>query len=353
MTQLNLDHIQSDQSNNDSIKGGNTMNHQQMKNQYDTLFRNLQSLSRTSRLSQFRHQNQTQEQQNEAFQTLSSRYFNVRIEFNTSSNHGVLPTTDISNEMISSLPLAIDPGTDLNALFDTTMHLNRKDSKERVPSIIRSIDKETNVQLGSIVEKNVTGIGVKVVSFQHCDETNIPDIDTTTGRKKLKRSKASDDEQKLVTPCLVLKNQSNAYAIPKYKTHNNNHEQVFLPCIIKDHRIRKNSNLDYKVLFFDPHLDELKIKKQWVSSKKVVSAEYMKQQLHSFLKDLNLETLELNQCCESEVAQRLAFDLRLPVDILKREFKEELRFYLDSLQFRKVNTALTYAYAKEPVSFIV
>ena len=347
MTQLNLHHMQNDQSNNDSVNDG-YMDHQQMKNQYDTLFRNLQSLSRTSRLSQFRHQNQTNEQKRiEDIQTMKSRYFNLRIEFNTSSNHSLLPTADISNERISCLPLAIDPGTDLNSFFDTATQLNFEDARNCVPSIIRSIDEKTNVQLGSIVEKNVTGIGVKVVSFQHHDETDIPEIGTTH-KKKLKQSRTSDDEQNPVTPYVVLENQSNAYAIPKYKKLNKNHEQIFLPCIIKDHRIRKKTNLDYKVLFFDPHLDELKIKKQWISSNKVVSTEYMKQQLHSFLNDSNLETLQLNQCCESEVAHRLAFDLRLPVHILKRQFKDELRLYVNSLQLK-----LTYAYAKEPVSFIV
>ncbi len=162
MIQLKLNHNEMKENNIGSTNAG-CINYQQMKNQYDLLFRNFQQ-SQTTRMMI-----------SQCEESPMARYFSVRIEFNSQQNQCSSSATNNS-----SLPLAINPDTTMNSLFVTAQKDGRNKfsvyegpNQSIVPSIINSIDAQqsTSIPLGSIFENNVTGgLGVKLVSYQHDHE---------------------------------------------------------------------------------------------------------------------------------------------------------------------------------------
>ena len=83
----------------------------------------------------------------------------------------------------------------------------------------------------------------------------------------------------------------------------------------------------YFVLFSDPKLDKLKIKKQWVSSTNVLSTENVKDQLLYYLNQIEFR----NSSDTMSMKELVALKLRMPFDVIVNEFGDifEGRFTTD------------------------
>ena len=307
-----------------------TIDHRHMQDQYDSLFRNLQMYSRSitsnnhsvvteggqqCQFGSFMSHEPTHEINNAVIPM--SRYFNIRVEFK--NNHNVA----------GSLPIALDPYSSINTLFARS---------SRIPSIAKSLHSLLRLPLGKVVEENVTGLGVKVIACHRNDEDHNDDNDKfdEDNQNHIEDSlQMFDDEtmsnNKVVVPSLKAKTEmkhSTSTTTYAYETQTNNYipalsqttyqkgRQVFaiphynpclksaikrnepsrnssslgnycyLPCTVLDTRIRKDCYLDYKVEFFDPILNQAKMKKQWIASSKVMTLEKMKENI---FKEIRLE----------------------------------------------------------------
>lgn len=187
MSQFSLNINLNDKKKNNKRK---QMNHEQLQNQYDALFRNLQSFAKT-----ILHQSTSKTSfTNNKPMIPKSRYFNLRVEFkcnngihnansitttNSRSNRG---TTDINrNEMLLDIPWALDPSLEVNKSFlvqnynDNPHHGSSTSNQytNRVPSITKSLKDLIHLPIGQVVEENVTGLGVQLIAYHRDDDGDV------------------------------------------------------------------------------------------------------------------------------------------------------------------------------------
>ena len=424
MSQLNL----KSNYNDNNYKDGNNnftndktdscrkqINHRQMQIQYDRLFRNLQSFSKTvvPPIQQYQRQthsyedgtntstkNSQQNQRNENIMTPvttcstdnvndtcgnsfsdqnltlipHSRYFNIKVEFKkkNNQNEGSIRDTVIekkNNEEsiacaeskidVLELPMALNPLTSINSQF---VRLPNKHNNG-IPSITKSMDKLVPLPLGHVVEENVTGLGVKLIAY-HCEDNddidNNDDDDTEdiedahySNKRKIgatyigsikgdfiskddsdllrkKRRIGIQEEESLMSyqHLTIIGKHSKAFALPHYPKCTDKRKErlpLYLPCEILDHRIRKTSNLDYKVLFLDQILDNAKMKKQWISSKKVFLPEKLREKANKRLKEVmdSNDTEKVGMTTQT-VIQRVAKEMNVSLATIKHLTRDNI-----------------------------
>ena len=275
-------------------KAGGTFEHQSIQNQYQTLFRNLQSFTSISL-------GDCQLPIPDALGIdTSDRYFTLRVEFHEECR----------------VPQALDPFNIINRDSSSFAsagvdNKNSNSTDNHIKSILaESMQSMVKTSLGQIVEKNCTGLGIKVSAYNDPGEMDIDQIEDSqstrtrartevrpsseisdTFPKRLKRERSEDGSLAIpgsqcrdqtqgtcassqsISVETVFDNGARAYAIPLPPPFTSNYAEYkktshYLPCTILDSRLKDQKLLQYKVSFDSKDIEK---PKQWIASRKVIS----------------------------------------------------------------------------------
>jgi len=272
-------------------QAGGAFEHQSLKKQYQTLFRNLQSFTSIP-LDNCAHSGAI---------GLDSpdRYFTLRVEFREECH----------------LPHALDPTNIINRDYVPCMG-------EGSRSIVcESMERMVETVLGQIVEKNCTGLGIKVSAYNDIGDDKIdeggessvkllgtrPAQDVCSEVRCAKRLKmdmertedfnSSDSNSHCnvrshdaSSPAVesVFENGARAYAVPLPPPSTQNYAEYkrsaqHLSCTILDSRLKKSKLLQYKIYFDEKDLEK---PKQWIASRNVITEDSLKCRIGEELKHL-------------------------------------------------------------------
>ena len=263
------------------IQAGGAFEHQSLEKQYQTLFRNLQSFTSIP----FGNCGQTFP---EALGVDSSdRYFTLRVEFRKKCH----------------LPQALDPNSIINR--DSVPC----DGENRRSIVCESMQRMEKTVLGQIVEKNCTGLGIKLSAYNEIgDETAIHQADERDElsfapethplaqelTNEVRSSKRLKMEMERTERCdipvsnsnchaqthdvspqsieSVFENGARAYAIPLPPPFTRDYAEYkrsahHLLCTIQGCRLKDNKLLQYKTYFDKKNLEK---PKQWIASRNVI-----------------------------------------------------------------------------------
>jgi hypothetical protein len=315
--------------------GTGSIDYGSIQNQYQTLFRNLQSFTTLSLPPDRNNDVHAPLYINNDIASPRSRYFTFRVEF--------------CQKCV--IPQALDPMDGVNRHADASKHSSM--ICERMKTMVET-------PLGQVVEKNCTGLGVRLVAYNVDEDEDFGDgadsyfecrnhdreptprtheslhsgddinVDPSPRKRRKKsptrthtrtvavdrrsstsvsastfeskreaerigvesishsESPSQEPSQFLSTqPQIetVLKHKTNAYAIPCTRKNDDLTQakaRRYIPCQILGHRI-KNGSVHYKLLFYDDALDQAKMKKQWLNSKKVMAADAMEKRVRDEL----------------------------------------------------------------------
>lgn len=305
------------------------MDHGAVQQQYRTLFRNLQSftslplpgLSLHCKRDEFEAASIQNSVPKYDIPSCRSRYFTFRVEFSKKC----------------MIPQSLDPLDAINRHANVTNHSS---------IICEQMKHMIETPLGEVVERNCTGLGVKLVAYNvdvdfdyrggfkssfesrpkstntdHVEqitssnkrrkrsqspapsirssrsESRQPEKYTSSGRgSELSRSSESDSPNISSShrAGIIIENETKVYAMPcKSSRHRPNQTKLvesgsYIPCQILGHRI-KDGRVHYKLLFYDDALNQSRMKKQWLDSNKVMTAYAMKKRIRD-----EVETMKRN-----------------------------------------------------------
>lgn len=276
-------------------QAGGAFEHQSIQNQYQTLFRNLQSFTSMS-LGDC----QLPIPDSLGIDT-SDRYFTLRVEFHKECR----------------VPQALDPFNIINRDSSSFAsagvdNKNSNSTDNNVKSILaESMQSMVKTPLGKIVEKHCTGLGIKITAYNNPGEMDIDQIEDSqstrtrprtgdqpssesshTYQKRLKREKSEDGSLAIpnsqcrdqtqgtcassqsISVETVFDNGARAYAIPLPPPFTSNYAEYkktshyLSSCTILDSRLKDQKLLQYKVSFDSKDIEK---PKQWIASRKVIS----------------------------------------------------------------------------------
>jgi len=267
-------------------QAGGSFEHQSIQNQYQNLFRNLQSFTSISL------GNCQQPIPDALGIDTSDRYFTLRVEFRKECR----------------VPQALDPFNIINrdsSSFAGAGVGNGNNTNNQIKSIVaESMQSMVKTPLGKIVEKNCTGLGITLTAYNNdsgeIDVEQIEDSQSTRARtddrpsieirhsypKRLKRERSEDRSSQCrsqtqgtctssqsIKVKTVFDNGARAYAIPLPPPFTSNYAEYkktshYLSCTILDSRLKDQKLLQYKVSFDSKDIEK---PKQWIVSRKVIS----------------------------------------------------------------------------------
>jgi len=231
-----------------------------------------------------------------------------------------------------------------------------------VPSIVNTLNSHVPTSLGQVVEKNATGLGVRLTAYCENDDCDKILQETTEGNFELdkkrnrkiidsndllvehthikqkkcprslsieckeKQGRLMHDKNSSATKLDVCKQDddliecySNAFAIPhlpKGYTQADGRVSKFLSCKVLDNRKSQKGVVSYKVTFSNKELISAKMKKQWISCTKIMSEKNLMKQIRPILSlwsGASFDIIDLQQ----ELAKTFKIDQMMIAKILQ------------------------------------